>query len=280
MGRKLIICVFLLTYAANAQYEGGSNDGNDWSTLTGSRLNGAIASFSVLYQGSWGEGFDHQEVQLLLSNSNFTIYDGNLGDGFSKSIASLTLSGNNVGNLYMGTAGDGFSKDLLQSTPEGKAIAILFSGNSGDGANNSSRFGFLLEGFVSDLFGGGNGDGFANVLKPDNYLTGVILALFNGGSGDGFSNMGYITAFTLDLVKKLKDLELVLYPNPATDIVNLKLPSSIRITKIEIIDINGKPVKVQHINSLSIDVSNLSSGLYLVNIFVENKKATQKLIIR
>ncbi|GAB1857022.1 hypothetical protein MHTCC0001_18580 [Flavobacteriaceae bacterium MHTCC 0001] len=279
MSRTYIVCALLFAYMANAQYNGGSDDGNDWSILTGSRLNGTTASFSILYQGSHGDGFDVHEQQLLLTNSSFNIYDGNLGDGFSQNIAILTIAGNNINNLYKGNVGDGATNDQIQGILSGKDITVLFFGNNGDGANNALSLGLLLEGFMSDLFKGGDGDGFASVLEPNNYLTGIMLALFNGGHGDGFSVNNFTSALTLDLVEKLIELDVVLYPNPATDIVNLKLPNSINITKIEVIDVNGRPVRFQLINKHTIDISNLPSGIYLVNIQSENNKGTKKLIV-
>ncbi|WP_460219822.1 T9SS type A sorting domain-containing protein [Psychroserpens sp. MEBiC05023] len=278
--RIYILYVFLCTSLANAQYMGGSDDGSDWSVLNGSKLNGTIASFSVLYQGSSGDGFDAENDQLILSNSSFNIYNGRNGDGFSQHLIALTLLGNVINDLYQGNSGDGFSIDMQQSILNGQNTTVMFLGNDGDGADNEISIGLLLEGFMSDLFKGGNGDGFASLLKPDNYLTGVMLVLFNGGNGDGFAVNNFTSALTLDVVEQLIQLDILLYPNPASHVVQLKPSDGLIISSVELYDISGKKIDAHLAEDNSMNVSNLSDGVYLLNIFSENRSVTKRLIIK
>lgn len=271
----LVTCNFI-----NAQYIGGINDGSTRSSLNGSRLSGEIASFTVLYQGSSGDGFDALSNQVLLLDSNFRIYDGSSGDGFSKNNSLVTLNGNIINNLYGGNIGDGHSQGTFQSLIGGEDLTMLFSGNSGDGADFEKLSSVFLEGFILAIFEGGNGDGFTSLLKPNNYLSGLMLMLYHGGNGDGFATYSLKTALTLDLVEQLVKLNILLYPNPASDIVHIEPNEGITITSIALYDISGKMMNVDLSNENTLSVKNLSDGIYLLNIFSQNGTVTKKLIVK
>ncbi|MCX6209884.1 MAG: T9SS type A sorting domain-containing protein [Bacteroidetes bacterium] len=74
----------------------------------------------------------------------------------------------------------------------------------------------------------------------------------------------------------------VIYPNPARNIVNIKIDYLDGSGNIVITDILGKPVKQQTLSlgTNSIDVSGLSKGVYLASIITEQGKQTEKLIIQ
>ncbi len=66
---------------------------------------------------------------------------------------------------------------------------------------------------------------------------------------------------------KAPTLKLLLYPNPATDKINIELSvHNQRITSLNILDLQGKEVLKLESNSAQqkIDISNLSSGVYLI----------------
>ncbi|WP_035646167.1 T9SS type A sorting domain-containing protein [Flavobacterium sp. ASV13] len=68
------------------------------------------------------------------------------------------------------------------------------------------------------------------------------------------------------------------YPNPVIDILNIENNSV--IDDVEIIDVSGKSVVFKKINDLhsEIDLSNLSSGVYILKVKSENKQKTVKFI--
>ncbi len=69
------------------------------------------------------------------------------------------------------------------------------------------------------------------------------------------------------------------YPNPVKNTVSISNDSDAIISTIEVVDINGKTVKKITVNSLNqINVSDLSSGTYLLNINSDNGTATKKII--
>jgi hypothetical protein len=73
-----------------------------------------------------------------------------------------------------------------------------------------------------------------------------------------------------------KSFELSIYPNPASDKVNIV--SNNPINSIEVYDILGKRVMTLN-NTNEIYVSNLNSGLYLFKIWINKQVQTKKIVV-
>lgn len=67
-----------------------------------------------------------------------------------------------------------------------------------------------------------------------------------------------------------KPLEIVIFPNPIQDILNIQTNEI--ITEASVYDMVGKKMIVNQISINSIDVSNLSQGIYIIKIVGENDK--------
>ena len=88
---------------------------------------------------------------------------------------------------------------------------------------------------------------------------------------------------TYDSALSLEDEQLAkaikLYPNPTNGIINLNLSSNNSLKKIDVFSMLGK--KVMSINSItqkSIDISNLPSGMYMLNFITEKGKVTKRIV--
>lgn len=70
--------------------------------------------------------------------------------------------------------------------------------------------------------------------------------------------------------------EARVYPNPATNLVNVEANSA--INHIEIFNINGQKINDIQVdgNSTTVNTSNLSNGLYIMKVFTENGVSNQK----
>ena len=68
-----------------------------------------------------------------------------------------------------------------------------------------------------------------------------------------------------------------LYPNPTTDVLNITSKNGLNATEIRITDLSGKVVKVQK-DASTVNVSDLASGTYLIDITTKEGKATSKFI--
>lgn len=127
--------------------------------------------------------------------------------------------------------------------------------------------------------------------KVDYYLDNVkkTTTTFNSNINTikefDFEFDNYKSGFKIDKVKiqNLENLavtdlsknEIKIYPNPVKDL--LKIASKENIESVEIFDINGKQVLKTQFGT-SLDVKNLTSGLYIIKIKTQNETLTEKFI--
>lgn len=74
--------------------------------------------------------------------------------------------------------------------------------------------------------------------------------------------------------------DIKLFPNPVSTTLNIKLSNNSAITTVEIFDMNGRSVLSTKENAESINVTNLQSGLYILNIATSNGFITKRFIKR
>jgi hypothetical protein len=84
---------------------------------------------------------------------------------------------------------------------------------------------------------------------------------------------------TVDINKGGANSQLILYPNPATDVVHGKLTSSITGTvQVMVYDMNGRVVysgqeeKSGDVMDKTMNISTLASGMYTVVVNIANRK--------
>ena len=71
------------------------------------------------------------------------------------------------------------------------------------------------------------------------------------------------------------------YPNPANSIVTLSNTDNLLVTAVSISDINGRTVKNMEVNNLSeveMNVAELTSGVYFINVTTDSGNAVKKFI--
>ena len=89
--------------------------------------------------------------------------------------------------------------------------------------------------------------------------------------------LGSFTTSALGLTDNEQKAKFNLYPNPTTDNFSIEMDNEVK--SIDIYSLQGQ--KVLSSNSKEVNVSNLSKGIYLVQIEDENNKiSTQKLIVK
>lgn len=81
-------------------------------------------------------------------------------------------------------------------------------------------------------------------------------------------------------ISETQSTQITLYPNPAEDVIYLKSP--LKIDRVNLFDLQGRLVKQFELTSqTSLDVSDLESGVYLIEMLNENKILNrQKLIVK
>jgi hypothetical protein len=121
---------------------------------------------------------------------------------------------------------------------------------------NTSSTGFVLSGI----------HGYIDDLKIYNYALSQqeITNLFNNNT---------LTSQNFNQ----NNLEVSLYPNPAKDVLNIEMTNEVK--SVEIYNFQGQ--KVLESNQKQINVSNLSSGMYMIKVQDnENSVATKKVILK
>jgi hypothetical protein len=71
------------------------------------------------------------------------------------------------------------------------------------------------------------------------------------------------------------------YPNPAKDVLNLKVDGMQTVNAVQIVDLNGRQVyskTFDNVSDLQINVNTLSTGMYLINITSGDKTVTKKFL--
>lgn len=112
------------------------------------------------------------------------------------------------------------------------------------------------------------------------FFGALVAANGNGGfSGDEVvtGDSGQISSLSIAEAKRL-DFEM--YPNPATSELNIQFPSDANEAIVEFYDTMGRLSLSKKItkSNLNINVSSLSSGIYLLKVLSEDKIGAQKFI--
>jgi hypothetical protein len=70
-------------------------------------------------------------------------------------------------------------------------------------------------------------------------------------------------------------------PNPATDVVTISSSLNTNLTSVAVIDVNGRTVKAVNLGSVAnaqINIADLASGVYMLNIASEEGTVTKKIV--
>lgn len=100
-------------------------------------------------------------------------------------------------------------------------------------------------------------------------------------ANDGSELFGWLEfgdCISLSVEDNLADL-INIYPNPATTHINVDFPAGIEILDVALYDILGNNTGAVLVNGI-IDVSNISRGVYILNVKTDQGTLTQKVIKR
>lgn len=203
-------------------------------------------------------------ITSSLGSPTATFFDGSASivgmpqiDGYVIA-ADLTGSGINFPALSDGITTTIVTFDLSSITnASGGSLEIVDLGNTL--LNIPGLGSAFVPALLVDL---DDGLGIVDVLDPiDNGVTAPSSFLLNT-----------LSTPTVELVG------VSLYPNPATDVVNIKgLENNLK--SIEVYNIAGQKVIATTNNNLkTINISQLEAGVYFVNLYTENASKTIKLI--
>jgi len=116
---------------------------------------------------------------------------------------------------------------------------------------------------------------------------GNTLAVGAARNDDNGTDAGHVRVFSLDALLSVEDTQLIssidIFPNPASGIVNISNPQGVALDRIAIYDITGRLVRElnpsQTAETQSIDITNLSDGLYMIILSVNNSTVVNRLVV-
>lgn len=115
------------------------------------------------------------------------------------------------------------------------------------------------------------------IEQGSNFLATIEGCRIDEISGKRNINADQNISLKIDLDNNIIDNNIELYPNPASDFVNIK--SKLKIKSWEIYEMSGKQILKG--NSNKINVANFIKGVYMINILFENgKNASKKVSIK
>ncbi len=151
-------------------------------------------------------------------------------------------------------------------------------GINANGGADSSVDGFMT---ISDDFNSDSSVFTNNSVTFTASNTFVVVYIRSLNSVDGDTEVFYDNFSLTEEALSVNDFSsssFKVYPNPANDIISIASNNSV-IDSIEIFDILGKKVFSNNEATDKINVSNLRSGVYIMNINAEGRKFAKKLII-
>jgi hypothetical protein len=295
------------TNAGNSNFQIIANDINHGNVLQITGTNGDKGSRQLWYDGfadQWSfrdAGNDILEVEFDLYTGNtsgaslnsmgFYIYDATrtkiLG-GFSFNTKTLVLSGvayftnasAPIGN-YLFFLGTGAQNLVLQENVWVR-LGVSFNKTTGQVRWKGPN----INGQVTGAAAATDPDRTSLVSTSGTTTTAPIQT--NTAAATGLFDNFIIRASATDTLLGVEDIATIandtsflVYPNPATTTIAISSKVNSAITAISISDINGRMVKTQSYDNLTdidINVSDLSNGMYFINIASESGNSVQKIM--
>jgi len=204
--------------------------------------------------------------------------------------ATITLIGdfNSMMGIGFGTSGmangaDGF---IYNSSSNRDYTFVGFTAPSADAVQNWTETSNTISGSTRTVvatrsLAGGAGD-FAIANAPG--TINIFYARTPGSTNLGYhsSNRGYASLNmagildTNDLVAESK--KVVLYPNPAKETVSFK--NADLIESVEFFDATGRKIKSVKLDGQSVNISNLNSGVYYLEVIFKNGNQSVERLVK
>jgi len=255
--------------------EVSTNDGTSWASIwskfgnQGNSWLTANVSLSA-YVGS--------AVQFRFNGITGTTWQGDMAvDGFT---ITAGTSGGDCEATTLSITFDNYPEETSWDIKDSNGTVVFFGGTYGSQADGSTLniplcvddgcYTFT----IYDTYGDGICCGYGNgSYAYTNDSDGSVLA--SGGSFTSSQATGFCINATNENETQEQTTEvlddIVLYPNPVHDFLTVKLKDT-RMERYTITNLMGQTVTFGSLNATSIDVSALSSGVYVIT-FTSDKKA-------
>ena len=231
-------------------------------------------------------------------NDDNTYVDSQFGDGM---FLKYDLDGNLLKKYFYFTGTDNtvMAADWVKGVIEYNGN-IYLSGSTYPYASNYTGSWFV----APDHSGVDAGIALTKETSPDAFVTDDLgfdagltmgtVADFNGAVHEDITNATgttfgatqvYFWSLTpsASAINNVNNVEISLYPNPADDILYLTIGDNSEYAEISIVNTAGQTVVTKSFDNVdikTIDLTDVASGVYMVNIKTENFTTTKKIIIK
>ncbi|WP_396602572.1 T9SS type A sorting domain-containing protein [Algibacter sp. R77976] len=130
----------------------------------------------------------------------------------------------------------------------------------------------------TDINGEAAGDSSGNSVSLSS--DGSIVAIGAPGNDANALDSGHVRVYDLSAVLSTRSFEkdyFSYYPNPVNDILNIDLNKGLELKQINIYNLQSQ--YLYSVKTLKVDVSNLSSGLYFIEVETNQGTSAKKIII-
>jgi hypothetical protein len=194
-------------------------------------------------------------------------------------IGAVTPGGNYASFSSIGPTVDGRIKPDVMA--QGQDAAIVDQNGNVTTSNGTSFSSPIMAGAVASLWQ-------ARPQLKNSEIMQIIREsahLFNNPTnqmGYGIPNFedAYNAVITLGMADAMLEVQFAIYPNPVTDRLNVSFPKAVDTAQIAIYNVLGEKVVEQTISPSGnwINVSELTSGMYIATISSDNKTNSFKIV--
>lgn len=263
-----------------------------------------VTNTSLGYQDFDNPAYDHQYVDL---DGQTTIAARGANASFDKGMITVTSAGNDGGGFgYVGTPADAPGSFTVGAVDANENY-VYFSSH-GPNSSGDIKPDVMAKGLDAAIVGQyGNVTTSSGTSFSSPITAGAVAALWSAvptlkndvvmqairESADRYNNptneYGYgIPNFgdalnallTIGIEEQMLDTNFALYPNPVSTEINISFPKSAENAVFAIYNILGERILEKNITTLNnrVDVSGLSSGMYIASITSNNKTTSYKII--
>lgn len=309
MKKQLLLGAFLLSsiLGANAQYAtsfessegftlGSLNSQNGWgvsaAAVSGTNVSDADSSDGDYSLSLMGNGAGTTSLIGAFSSNDISV-SGDLDFSFDIKIPTLSANGT---EFYISS----------QAPTQQMLTARMVFANTGEilildvdpqGTPQAPLNFFLAEGTIE-------ADTWYNVriahnFSQDNiefylddtliYTTAEVFAATaveqlvfvhdNGATGAFIDNIA-VTGQTASVKNPIAS-QFSIYPNPATDVINIANADNILVNNVAVVDLNGRTVKSLNFDGVTeaqVNIADLAAGMYLLNVSSDKGTMTKKIV--
>ena len=208
---------------------------------------------------------------------------GNHG-GYDCWIIKLNATGNIQWQKTLGGSADDYGFTTRQTTEGGYILASYsFSNNGNVTVNHGSADSWIVKLSTTGgiqwqkTFGGSNIDRGVSVEQTSDggYIIGGDTESIDGDVINNQGNSDYwiikLGPDPLSTVNFQKD-GITIFPNPASSVLNLQFPKDATSDKVVITDLTGKIILEHHTQDKQFNIENLTSGMYLLQVYSGDKQ--------